>query len=76
MVILHTRHCGGLSTLVGRPDEVNMPHRNRPKHGLSNTGEYLDGFGNKIYVYAVGNPKVGTKKIVTRKPIRKAVDLD
>lgn len=45
-----------------RPDEVNMPHRNRPKHGLSNTGEYLDGFGNKIYVYAVGNPKVGTKK--------------
>jgi hypothetical protein len=45
-----------------RPDEVNMPHRNRPKHGLSNTGEYLDGFGNKIYVYAVGNPEVGTKK--------------
>ena len=45
-----------------RPDEVGMPHQARPKHGLDNTGEYLDGFGNKIYVYAVGNPEVGTKK--------------
>ena len=45
-----------------RPDEVGMPHQSRPKHGLANTGEYLDGFGNKIYVYAVGNPEVGTKK--------------
>ncbi|CAN5910162.1 hypothetical protein BH11VER1_BH11VER1_10000 [soil metagenome] len=42
-----------------RPDEVNMPHQNRPKHGHDNTGEYLDGFGNKAYVYAVGNPVVG-----------------
>jgi len=42
-----------------RPDEVGMPHANRPKHGLANTGEFLDGFGNKVYVYAVGNPAVG-----------------
>ena len=42
-----------------RPDDVGMPHTNRPKHGLPNTGEYLDGFGNKVYVYAVGNPVVG-----------------
>jgi alkaline phosphatase D len=42
-----------------RPDEVNMPHTNRPKHGLANTGEYLDGFGNKAYLFAVGNPEVG-----------------
>ncbi len=45
-----------------RPDEVNMPHQSRPKHGLDNTGEFLDGFGNKVYVYAVGNPEVGNKK--------------
>ncbi len=25
-----------------------------------NTGEYLGGFGNKVYVYAVGNWKIGT----------------
>lgn len=43
-----------------RPDELGMPHENRPAHGLPNTGEYLDGFGNKVYVYAVGNPEVGT----------------
>lgn len=45
-----------------RPDEVAMQHAARPQHGLDNTGEYLDGFGNKVYVYAVGNPEVGTKK--------------
>ncbi len=45
-----------------RPDEVNMPHQNRPKHGHDHTGEFLDGFGNKVYVYAVGNPEVGSKK--------------
>jgi hypothetical protein len=42
-----------------RPDEMKMPHANRPKHGLPDTGEFLDGFGNKVYVYAVGNPVVG-----------------
>jgi hypothetical protein len=45
-----------------RPDEVGMPHENRPGHGLPNTGEYLDGFGNKVYVYAVGNPIVPDAK--------------
>jgi alkaline phosphatase D len=39
-----------------RPDEIPMPHQNRPRHGLPNTGEYRDGFGNFVYVYAVGNP--------------------
>lgn len=42
-----------------RPDEVGMEHQNRPAHGRPQTGEYLDGFGNKVYVYAVGNPLVG-----------------
>ncbi len=42
-----------------RPDEIGMPHTNRPKHALPDTGEFLDGFGNKVYVYAVGNPVVG-----------------
>ena len=45
-----------------RPDEVGMEHENRPRHGREHTGEYLDGFGNKAYVYAVGNPEVGTEK--------------
>ena len=45
-----------------RPDELQMPHRNRPEHGLPNTGEFLDGLGNKAYVYAVGNPEIGTAK--------------
>ncbi len=45
-----------------RPDEIGMPHQNRPQHRLPNTGEYLDGFGNKVYVYAVGNPEVASKK--------------
>ncbi|WP_111978570.1 alkaline phosphatase D family protein [Algibacillus agarilyticus] len=42
-----------------RPDAVGLPMNNRPSHGLSQTGEYLDSFGNKIYVYGVGNPMVG-----------------
>lgn len=41
------------------PDNVGLPHKNRPAHGLAQTGEYLDSFGNKIYVYATGNPEVG-----------------
>lgn len=45
-----------------RPDEVGMKHENRPKHGLPNTGEFIDSFGNKAYVYAVGNPIVPTKR--------------
>ncbi|WP_417848520.1 alkaline phosphatase D family protein [Thalassoglobus sp.] len=45
-----------------RPDEIGMPHENRPKHGLADTGEFIDGLGNKVYVYAVGNPEVATEK--------------
>ncbi len=45
-----------------RPDDVDMPHHNRPDHGQPNTGEFIDGFGNRVYVYAVGNPEVGKKK--------------
>ena len=40
-----------------RPDEVGMEHANRPAHGRPHTGEYLDGFGNKAYMYAVANPE-------------------
>lgn len=45
-----------------RPDEVDMPHENRPQHGNANTGEFVDSFGNFAYVYAVGNPEVGDKR--------------
>ncbi len=45
-----------------RPDELGMPHTNRPAHGLAETGEYLDGLGNKMFVYAVGNPEVASKQ--------------
>jgi len=45
-----------------RPDEMGIEHTNRPRHQLPNTGEYLDGFDNKVFVYAVGNPEVGTKR--------------
>ena len=43
-----------------RPDELGEPHAKRPQHGLPDTGEYLDGLGNKTYVYAIGNPIVPT----------------
>jgi len=39
-----------------RPDELKISVKNRPGHGLPNTGEYKDGFGNLNYVYAIGNP--------------------
>lgn len=45
-----------------RPDSINLPFEKRPAHGLGNTGEYLDSFGNKTYVYAVGNPIFTTAK--------------
>ena len=38
------------------PDTLGIPVKNRPEHGLPNTGEYVDGFGNLNYVYAIGNP--------------------
>ena len=40
----------------GQPDIVNVPHTDRPVHGLPNTGCYRDGFGNDNYIHAVGNP--------------------
>jgi hypothetical protein len=39
-----------------RPDELSIPVSNRPQHNLPNTGEYTDAFGNKNYIYAIGNP--------------------
>jgi alkaline phosphatase D len=38
------------------PDEVGYPVMDRPDHGYPNTGKYIDAFGNKNFVYAVGNP--------------------
>jgi hypothetical protein len=43
-----------------RPDELGLPHERRPAHGLPDTGEYRDGLGNRVYVYAVGNPEVAS----------------
>lgn len=45
-----------------RPDELGLPYTNRPAHGLPDTGDYRDGFGNLVYVYAVGNPIVPVSK--------------
>ncbi len=45
-----------------RPDDLGILPGNRPQHGLENTGEYLDGFGNMAYVYATGNPEVASKR--------------
>lgn len=41
------------------PDNIGLSHTNRPAHGIEQTGEYKDSFGNNIYVYAVANPEVG-----------------
>ena len=38
------------------PDELGIPVLDRPEHNYPNTGKYTDAFGNKNYVYAVGNP--------------------
>jgi len=38
------------------PDELGIPVHDRPEQGYPNTGKYEDAFGNKNYVYAVGNP--------------------
>jgi phosphodiesterase/alkaline phosphatase D-like protein len=38
------------------PDQLYWKIQNRPQHNHPNTGEYKDGFGNKNYIYAVGNP--------------------
>ena len=39
-----------------RPDAEGRPVRNRPAPNLPNTGDYLDGLGNHVTVYAIGNP--------------------
>ncbi|TGV04205.1 alkaline phosphatase D family protein [Flavivirga rizhaonensis] len=39
-----------------RPDDLGVKPKNRPKHGLPNTGDYTDFFGNYNRVYAVGYP--------------------
>ena len=38
------------------PDELGRPVVDRPAHGYPDTGKYTDAFGNKNYVYAIGNP--------------------
>ncbi len=38
------------------PDELGYPVVDRPEHNYPNTGKYTDAFGNKNYVYAIGNP--------------------
>jgi alkaline phosphatase D len=43
------------------PDPLGWPVMNRPSHNLANTGSYMDGFGNKNYVFAVGNPEDDTR---------------
>lgn len=48
-----------------RPDEVGLPFDAsipRPQHNQPNTGAYEDGFGNKVYVQAVGNPALDSGK--------------
>jgi hypothetical protein len=39
-----------------QPDAEGRPVQNRPEPGLPNTGEYRDGLGNHVTVYAIGNP--------------------
>lgn len=39
-----------------RPYELGIPVLDRPEHNYPNTGKYTDAFGNKNFVYAVGNP--------------------
>ena len=38
------------------PERLGWAIANPPAHGLPNTGDYIDGFGNLDYVYAMGNP--------------------
>lgn len=38
------------------PDALQWDVQNRPAHNLPNTGEYVDAFGNKNYIYTVANP--------------------
>ena len=38
------------------PTTVGIEIKNPPQHNLPNTGEFVDGFGNPNFVYAIGNP--------------------
>jgi alkaline phosphatase D len=38
-----------------KPDEEGQPIKNRPAK-LPNTGDYIEGLGNKVTVHAIGNP--------------------
>jgi hypothetical protein len=38
------------------PDREGRPLANRPDPDLPNTGDYREGLGNRVSVYAVGNP--------------------
>lgn len=40
-----------------RPDDEGRAVENRPDDGLPNTGNYWDGFRNKMTVHAIGNPE-------------------
>jgi len=43
------------------PDELGWEVSGRPGHGEPNTGDYEDAFGNKNFVYAIGNPDKQSK---------------
>jgi alkaline phosphatase D len=45
-----------------RPDKEGRAVRNRSKPGLPNTGDYTDGFANKLTVHAIGNPAAKNRK--------------
>jgi len=45
-----------------RPDQEGRPVKNRPPGGLPNTGEYLDGLGNRVTVHAIGNPAAKNRR--------------
>jgi len=40
-----------------QPDAEGRPVQNRPEPDLPNTGEYREGLGNHVTVYAIGNPE-------------------
>ena len=44
-----------------RPDLEGRPVRNRAAAGGPNTGEYLDGLGNRLTVHAIGNPAANNR---------------
>jgi hypothetical protein len=45
-----------------RPDDEGRQVVNRPRRRLQNTGDYHDGFGNKMTVHAIGNPEAENRR--------------